>query len=117
VTTPEPIPDEIDALKAALAAERTARRQTEARASGAEAMAAHLKLLIARMKREQYGQSSERGRHLLDQLEFAARGAGGERGRRRSRCHAGRHDVGRQLDTSKNPVFFAREDRRSGLRV
>ena len=31
---------------------------------------AHLKLLIARMKREQYGQSSERGRHLLDQLEL-----------------------------------------------
>ena len=68
--TPEPLPDEIDALKAALAAERAARQQAEARASGAEAMVAHLKLLIARMKREQYGQSSERGRHLLDQLEL-----------------------------------------------
>ena len=68
--TPEPLPDEIDALKAALAAERAARQQAEARASGAEAMVAHLKLMIARMKREQYGQSSERGRHLLDQLEL-----------------------------------------------
>ena len=70
VTTPEPMLDEIDALKAALAAERAARQQAEARASGAEAMVAHLKLLIAGMKREQYGQSSERGRHLLDQLEL-----------------------------------------------
>ena len=68
--TPEPIPDEINALRAALAAERAARQQAEARASGAERMVTHLKLLIARMKREQYGQSSERGRHLLDQLEL-----------------------------------------------
>src|SRR5579859_6397082 len=68
--TPEPAPDEIDALRAALAAERTARQQAEARASGAEAMVAHLKLLIAKMKRERYGQSSERGQRLLDQLEL-----------------------------------------------
>jgi len=63
-------PDEIDALRVALAAERTARQQAEARASGAEAMVAHLKLLIARMKRDRYGQSSERGQRLLDQLEL-----------------------------------------------
>ena len=31
---------------------------------------AHLKLLIAKLRREQYGQSSERGRKLLDQLEL-----------------------------------------------
>jgi len=49
-------PDEIDALRTALAAERAARQQAEARASGAEAMVAHLKLLIAKMKREQFGQ-------------------------------------------------------------
>jgi len=70
VTTPEPIPDEIDALKAALAAECTARQQAEARASGAEAMVAHLKLLIAKMKHERFGQSSERGQRLLDQMEL-----------------------------------------------
>jgi transposase len=63
-------PDEIDALKAALAAERTARQQAEARASGAEAMVAHLKLLIAKMKRDRFGQSSERGQRLLDQMEL-----------------------------------------------
>ena len=41
-----------------------------ARASGAEAMVAYLKLLIAKMKRERFGQSAERGRKLLDQLEL-----------------------------------------------
>jgi len=63
-------PDEIDALRLALAAERAARQQAEARASGAEAMVAHLKLLIAKMKRDRFGQSSERGQHLLDQMEL-----------------------------------------------
>ena len=63
-------PDEIDALKAALAAERAARQQAEARASGAEAMVAHLKLLIAKMKRDRFGQSSEHGQRLLDQMEL-----------------------------------------------
>jgi transposase len=60
----------IDALKTALADERAARQQAEARASGAEAMVAHYKLLIAKLRREQYGQSSERGRKLIDQLEL-----------------------------------------------
>ena len=69
-TAPEDLPYEIEALKAALTAERTARQEAEARASGAEAMVAHLKLLIAKLRREQYGQSSERGRKLLDQLEL-----------------------------------------------
>lgn len=69
-TAPENLPDEIAALTAALAAERTARQEAEARASSAETLVAHLKLLIAKLKREQYGQSSERGRRLLDQLEL-----------------------------------------------
>jgi transposase len=42
---PAPSPDDIAALRAALAAEQLARREAEARASGAEAMVAHLKLL------------------------------------------------------------------------
>ena len=67
---PETLPDDIAALQAALNAERTARQQAEARASGAEAMVAYLKLLIAKMKRERFGQSAERGRKLLDQLEL-----------------------------------------------
>src|SRR5271167_1053080 len=64
------LPDDIDALKAALLVERAARRESEARASGAEAMVAHLKLLIAKLKRDRFGASAERGRRLLDQLEM-----------------------------------------------
>jgi len=69
VTTAEALPDDIDALKAVLVAERAARQQAEARASGAEAMVAHLKLLIAKLRRERFGPSAERSR-LLDQLEL-----------------------------------------------
>jgi transposase len=68
--TPDNLPDDVDALRAALVAEQLARREAEARAAGAEAMVAHLKLLIARLKRDKYGASSERGRRLLDQLEL-----------------------------------------------
>src|SRR6516225_11555975 len=68
--TPEALPNDIGTLQTALAAERAARQQAEARASGAEAMVAYLKLLIAKMKRERFGQSAERGRKLLDQLEL-----------------------------------------------
>src|SRR5512144_2003541 len=57
-------------LKAAFLAERAARRQAEARASGAEAMVAHLKLLITKLKCDRFGPSSEHRRRLLDQLEL-----------------------------------------------
>ena len=60
--TPDPV-REIAALRAALAEERAARTRAEAEIE-------HLKLLIAKLRRERYGQSSERGRHLLDQLEL-----------------------------------------------
>jgi transposase len=67
---PDPIPSDTEVFRAALAAEQQARREAEARASGAEAMVAHLKLLIAKMKRDRFGASAERGRKLLDQLEM-----------------------------------------------
>ena len=69
-TPPDTVPDDLDALKAAFLAERSARLDAEARASGAEAMVAHLKLLIAKLKRERFGPSSEQQRRLLDQLEL-----------------------------------------------
>ena len=56
----ENLSDDIDALRAALLAERTARREAEVRATGAEAMIAHLKLLIAKLERDRFGQTSER---------------------------------------------------------
>src|SRR5690348_2758729 len=66
----QPIPSDIESLRAALAVEQQARREAEARASGAEAMVAHLKLVIARLKHDRFGASSERGRKLLDQMEM-----------------------------------------------
>ena len=58
------------ALRAALAEERAALAEGRAARTRAEAEIEHLKLLIAKLRRERYGQSSERGRHLLDQLEL-----------------------------------------------
>ena len=49
---PDSVPDDIPLLRAALVAEQLARREAEARASGAEAMVAHLKLLIAKLKHD-----------------------------------------------------------------
>ena len=69
-TAPDSLPDDVAALQAALAAERLARQEAEARASGAEAMVAHLKLLIAKLKHDKFGASSERSRKLIDQLEL-----------------------------------------------
>ena len=65
-----PQTDEITALRAALAAAEQGRREAEARASGAEVMVAHLKLMIARLRQDRFGASSERGRKLLDQMEL-----------------------------------------------
>ena len=65
----EPRPDDLETLRAALAAAHAALAVAQARASGAEAMVEQLRLLIAKYKRDKFGQSSERARQL-DQLEF-----------------------------------------------
>lgn len=83
-TAVSPFPDDVEALKV-LVLEAT--RQTEAavqraadseaqlanaraRESVTEAVIAHLKLQIAKLKREQYGASAERTRRLLEQMEL-----------------------------------------------
>ena len=79
-----PVPDDLAALKAALAASELRAEQAEAKAAEAiaraasaeaqqaddKALIAHLKLLIAKYKRERFGVSSERSSRLLDQLEL-----------------------------------------------
>ena len=69
-TTPDSTADDIAALRAALSAAELARQEAEARATGAEAMVAHLKLLIAKLRHDRFGASSERSRKLIDQLEL-----------------------------------------------
>jgi transposase len=75
--TPDMPPDDIDALKAALIAERTERLAAQALAAAAqaklsddEALIAHMKLQIEKLRRELYGQRSERSVRLLDQMEL-----------------------------------------------
>ena len=67
---PAPEPETIESLRAALADARAEVAQVKVRAVGAEMMVEHLQIQIAKLRREQYGQRSERSRHLLDQLEF-----------------------------------------------
>ncbi len=62
-TTADHVPDDNNALKAALI-------ETRAKLSGAEALIEHLQLLIAKMKRELFGPRSERSQRLIDQLEL-----------------------------------------------
>ena len=85
MTTPiDSLPDDVESLKrllaardAELAAERSLRLSAEAEAaratasvSSAEALIAHMKLAIEKLKRELHGSRSERGRKLLDQMEL-----------------------------------------------
>src|SRR5438128_7441705 len=67
---PMPLPTDLAAAHALILRQRDELAAAEARAAGAEAMIAHMKLVIAKLRREQYGQSSERGRKVLDQLEL-----------------------------------------------
>ena len=72
-----PLPEDITALKALLVS--TLQRADEAEAhlanalareSATQAMIAHLKLQIAKLRREQYGPSAERSARLLEQMEL-----------------------------------------------
>jgi len=70
VSTPVPLPTDLAEAHAVILRQREELAAAVARASGAEALIAHMKLVIAKLRREQYGQSSERGRKVLDQLEL-----------------------------------------------
>jgi transposase len=81
---PSQLPNDIDALKAALVAERRERIAEAARAAQVEAelawakakasddqaLIAHQKLQIEKMRRQLYGPRSERSSRLLDQMEL-----------------------------------------------
>jgi transposase len=64
------LPDDLSAAHAMILAERATRLEAEAQISGARLEIERLKLLLARARREQFGQTSERGRQLIDQLEL-----------------------------------------------
>ena len=64
------LPNDIEALKRLLRARDAELAQARAEASNAEALIAHLQLTIEKMRREVYGQRSERSARLLDQMEL-----------------------------------------------
>src|SRR5260370_21443056 len=74
----EGLPNDIDALKVALLAERARAARVEAelavakaKASDDKAVIAHQQLKIAKLTRQLYGQRSERTVRRLDQMELA----------------------------------------------
>src|SRR5579863_1236473 len=76
--TRQDLPEEIDALRAALLAERTRAAQVaaelavaKAKASDDAAIIAHQRLQIEKLTRQLYGQHSERRVRLIDQMELA----------------------------------------------
>src|SRR6266704_2041171 len=76
-TAPEPLPSDLASAHAMILAERAARVEAEAVAvraralnSRTDALIAHLKLEIEKLKRELYGTRSERKARLLDQMEL-----------------------------------------------
>src|ERR1051325_3363259 len=74
----EDLPEEVDALRAALLAERARAARVEAelavaraKASDDEALIAHQRLQIEKLTRQLYGPRSERTVRLVDQMELA----------------------------------------------
>ena len=64
------LPDDIEALKAALLAVCAEVAAARAKASDDQALIAHLKLEIQKLNRDRFGPRSERSRRLLDQMEL-----------------------------------------------
>jgi transposase len=64
------LPDDVETLKRLLRARDAELGEARAEASNAEALIAHLRLSIEKMRREVYGQRSERSARLLDQMEL-----------------------------------------------
>ncbi|MBX9829632.1 MAG: IS66 family transposase [Xanthobacteraceae bacterium] len=64
------LPDDIEGLKQLVRAQQAELTRTRAEASSAEALIAHLRLAIAKMRRELYGPRSERTARLIDQMEL-----------------------------------------------
>lgn len=85
-TTSDQLPDDVDALKAALI-------ETRAKLSGAHTLIEHLQLVIAKMKREIFAPRSERSQRLIDQLELQLEELAAAAGEDESKAEATRVQV------------------------
>jgi transposase len=72
VTTPsDPLPPDLAAAHAMILAQRELLTLANSEVTVGRLEIERLKLMLAKARREQYGQSSERGRLLVEQLELA----------------------------------------------
>jgi transposase len=84
--TADHLPDDTDALKAALI-------ETRAKLVGAQALIEHLQLVIAKMQREKFGPRSERSQRLIDQLELQLEELAAALGEDETKAEAARVEV------------------------
>jgi transposase len=70
MSTDDSLPDDVEMLKRLVRARSAELAQARAEASSAEALVAHLRLAIEKLRRELYGQRSERKARLLEQMEL-----------------------------------------------
>lgn len=92
-TTPNQLPDDKDALKAALIDAHAELSEAHAKLSGAQALIEHLQLQIAKLKREKFGPRSERSQRLIDQLELQLEELAAAAGEDQARAPAARVHV------------------------
>jgi transposase len=72
VTTPsDPLPTDLAAAHEMIVAQREMLRVAQSELTVSRLEIERYKLMLAKARREQYGQSSERARHLIEQLELA----------------------------------------------
>jgi len=70
MTSIDALPDDAESLKRLLLAREAELAALRAKATEDDALIAHLRLQIEKFRRQQFGQRSERGSRLLDQLEL-----------------------------------------------
>ena len=68
---PDQLPDDVDALKAMILAQRAETTRLAASVKAYEAVIEALKLRIARLRKQKFGRSSEKIEREIEQLEFA----------------------------------------------
>lgn len=98
------LPDDIAALKAFALAALADAAEVRAQLTTQSVEIQALKFEIARLKREAYGQTSERSARLLDQLEFQLDELETERGEDEARADTAARQAGRPEHRRRRPV-------------
>jgi transposase len=71
ITSPDPLPQDLASAHAMILAQREALMLAQSETQVGRLEIERLKLMLAKLRREQFGQSSERGKQLIEQLELA----------------------------------------------